>query len=1104
MRHIYCMKRWIACLILGFGIGLLTVSSANGQTASASLTGLVTDPTGAVVPGAKVTVTDEARGTVRQASTGSTGFFTVTNLGVGTYRLDISAPGFASYAVSGIALNSSQVRNVDVRLKLAHLGGTVVQVRGVTAISTQTTNISNLVTARDLAELPAGGVAREDPDAGIVVFELMNPGISSNRGDSSPNVAGVPQISVVRQMDGITVTANESNIGNAPIQPDMDAIQEVHIQLANTPAEFSAPAVSSVITKSGTNQYHGGIFWMWNGSSLNARNYFSSKVPFRNFNSFGANLGGPVRKNKTFFFGDYEGGRERAYAVVVGNTPLPPWRTGDFSGLSTPIVDPTTGLPFPNNKILPSSRISSVSQKTQDFFYPIPNFGAPGLESGNWRGQFPANPSFDVFDNFDVRVDHNFANGDRISGIGIYRRSPLINYFNFLPPIGAGVQVRSAEIASISWTHIFSSRLLNDVRYGFTRQENQLTSNFIGSDIISQIGMQGVSTVGIPGVPDFEITGITSTDVSDPDQDSLDTGFNFIDDLSWVVGRHSMKFGMNVIRDQIGGKNIPNSVYGVYNFTGIYTGSPYADFLLGIPQSTSLTVPTPNPYLRGTQWALYAQDIYRVTQNITLNYGLRWELDGPYYDRYGAIANFDPAIDGWVVPDDGLARVNPDYPTNIPVVAASTVGYPKRALVDLRGLNFYPRIGIAIRPFNNDKTVIRAGYGIFSVPIYGGLGRALTGGPFSGSVTYFNSITNGVPLFSFPNPFLPSGTLAHSENAFGISPNTSTPYTQQWNLTVERQLGKAALRVSYVGSHAVKLLYTRNLNQPHPSTTPYSPSERPYQNFQTITWRANGGDDEYNGLQVALAKNLGSNLTYNVGYTWSRDLTDTQSTGSFAGPQIQNQYDLSAEWGPNLQIPTNRVYGFVVYQLPFGKGQRFLNNDNLLTQTVLGGWQMAWDATAQSGLLFTPSYSKFDSSNTNTFGGRPDVVPGVSPKAVGKQTINNWFNPAAFKVPGCPDNDPVCAHPADVGRFGNLGIGTLTGPRDSNVDLTVSKFFPIYRNVRLQFQMNAADVFNHPVFAVPASNISSPGTVGRITSQVAPTLGGNAGRHINLMLRLQF
>jgi hypothetical protein len=977
-----------------------------------------------------------------------------------------------------------------------------VQVHAVTAISTQTSNISNLVTARDIAQLPAGDLARENPSQGITVYELMNPGVSSGRGDSSSNVAGVPQLSVVRTMDGITVTANQSNIGNGPIQPDMDAIQEIHVQLANTPAEFSAPATISVITKSGTNQLHGGIFWMWNGTQLNTKNYFSTTVPFRNFNYFGGSLGGPIRKNKTFIFGDYEGGREAAYNVIVGNTPLPPWRTGDFSGLSTPIVDPKTGLPFLNNKI-PGSRISSVSTNAQNFFYPVPNFGPPGLQSGNWRGLRFGNGGFDVFDNFDVRADQNFGNGDRVSGIITFRRSPLVNFFNFLPPIGAGVQVRTAQIASASWTHVFSPTLLNEARYGFTRQRNRLTSNFIGSNIISQIGMQGVSTVGIPGVPDFEITGITGTNVTAPDQDSLDTGFNWADDVSWVKGPHSMKFGVNVIRDQIGGKNIPNSVYGVYNFTGVYTGSPYADFLLGIPQSTSLTVPTPNKYLRGTQWALYAQDLYRVTQNITLNYGLRWELDGPYYDRYGTIANFDPAIDGWVVPDNGLKRINPFYPVNIPVVAASSVGYPRRTLVDLKGLNFYPRVGIAIRPFNDDKTVIRGGYGIFSVPLYGGLAVGLTGGPFSGSVTYFNKITKGVPLFSFPDPFLPSGTVK-AQTAFGISPHTSTPYTQQWNLTIERQLGTAALRVSYVGAHAAKLLYTRNLNQPHASLTPFTPSEYPYPNFTTITWYANGGDDEYSGLQVALAKNLGSNLTYNVGYTWSRDLTDTQNNNSFAGPQIQNQYNLSAEWGPNLQIPTNRVYGFMVYQLPFGKGQRFLNGDNLLAQTLLGGWQMAWDGMAQSGMRFTPSYSGFDSSNTNTLGGRPDVVPGVSPKAVGKQSITNWFNPAAFKIPGCPDNNPVCKHPANVGRFGNLGVGTLTGPRVSNVDLTISKYFPIHGDVRLQFQMNAEDVFNHPVFAVPASNISSPGTVGRITSQIAPTIGGSAGRQMAVMLRLQF
>ncbi|MEO6828757.1 MAG: hypothetical protein ABI164_03035, partial [Acidobacteriaceae bacterium] len=312
------------------------------------------------------------------------------------------------------------------------------------------------------------------------------------------------------------------------------------------------------------------------------------------------------------------------------------------------------------------------------------------------------------------------------------------------------------------------------------------------------------------------------------------------------------------------------------------------------------------------------------------------------------------------------------------------------------------------------------------------------------------------------------------------------------------------VRISYVGSHSVNLVYARNLNQPRPSTTRYTPSERPYQNFQTITWYENGADEEYSGLQANIAKNFGNNLTFNAGWTWSKDLTDAQIGGGFAGATIQNQYDLADEWGPNLITPTHRVYGYAVYQLPFGTGQRFLNTNSRIEDALVGGWQMAWNVLLQSGQFFTPSYSGFDSSNTNTLGGRPDVVPGVSPRAVGKQSITNWFNPAAFKIPGCPDNNPVCAHPANVGRFGNVRRGTLRGPAIYNADLALSKFFTLPANMRLQFQANTVDVFNHPTFGLPASNISSPATVAHITSQIKPSLGSYVGRSVNLMVRLEF
>jgi len=1076
---------------------ILPGSMVFGQTTFATITGTVTDPSGAVLQGAKVSVTSEGEGTVRDVITGSTGVFTVPNLTVGRYRLQATASGFGPFDLTGVILNANQVFNVDIKMSLAQAGISVQVTDSGAAISTETTNLSNLKTSRDLQELPL--VSRHTGDQGFYAFVLQNPGVNSMPGNSLNNVQGVrQQTGVLPTMDGIAVMAYP--IGPGPVQPSLEGIQEVNVQLANTPAEFATPANFAVVTKSGTNDYHGSAFWDYNSSKLNARDFFSPAAPFRVYHNFGGSVGGPIRKDKTFFFGDYEGSREAASVVVTGNTPLPAWRTGDFSGLPTPIIDPLTGAQFPGNRI-PLSRISAVSQKIQDFFYPSPNFGPPTLQVGNWRGQFPAQTGFTHFDDYGVRIDQNFGNGDKVYGRVSIRRLPLTAREAVLPPIGKRDQIRSSASAVASWTHLFSPSVVNEVRTGMTRQRNYYFPDLVGSDIIQQLGIQGVTTTGIHNVPAFNITGITTTDQPNSQALTLDTNFEWTDNVSWTRGRHSMKFGFDEIRDQLGGYNYPNSMYGTYNFNGAYTGFGYADFLLATPQTTQLTIPNPPRYLRGTTWSLYAQDQFKVNQRLTINYGLRYELLGPYYDRYGSIANFDPKTGAFILPQNGVTHVNPFYPKNIPILSASQAGFPDGSLVGYPKLNFYPRVGAAYKPFGDDKTVVRAGFGTYGNLVYGSLGRGLGGGPFSGSTTYTNAITNGVPLFSFPYPFLPTGAAA-TQNAFGVNPNLTTPYTEQWNFTVERQLGSAALRLSYVGSHSAKLIYARNLNQPPPSTTPFSANRRPYPIFNSITYYENGGNQRYNGLQAAIAKNYGNNLTFNAGYTFAKDLTDTQE-GTFAGQTIQNQFDRRSEYANNLITPTHRVYGYAIWQIPVGKGHRVLNRSGV-AEAALGGWQMAWNAMVQSGQFFTPSFTGFDPSNTNLIGGRPDVVPGVSTSPVGGQSINNWFNPAAFKIPGCPDNNPVCGKPDNIRRFGNAGIAILRGPRIANADFTVSKYFPIYERVRVQFRMNAVNVFNHPNFALPAANISSPATVGRITSSVPATFGTVAPREIDFQLRLEF
>ncbi len=475
------------------------------------------------------------------------------------------------------------------------------------------------------------------------------------------------------------------------------------------------------------------------------------------------------------------------------------------------------------------------------------------------------------------------------------------------------------------------------------------------------------------------------------------------------------------------------------------------------------------------------------------------------YEQKGRIASFDPTSGALVIPNNGVSQISPFAPTNIPIVTASTAGYPAKSLIQTTKTNFYPRIGVAYKLTPDGKTVIRGGYGIYGDVLYGGLITYIAGGvPFTGSESFTNQITNGVPLLSFPAPFLTTGGTVPTTNVVGVSPHISRPYLQQWNLVLDRQIGTIGLSAAYVGTHSVSLIYARNLNQPPPSTTPFSFSETPFPDLQSIKWLSNGGAESYNALQLSARKTAGQNLIFSAGYTFAKDLTNMDALYP-VGAEIENQFNLGAERGNSPIVPRHRFIATAVYGLPIGKGQRFLNDMPKIADYILGGWRTSYVITLQTGLYFTPSFDGFDPSNTNFFGGRPDVIPGVPTTPPGGRTVNEWFNPAAFKIPGCPNTDPVCSNPANVGRFGNVGVNTLEGPPLKNFDFGLLKEFRIRETMSLGFQATFSNIFNHPAFGLPLADISSTSTVGSITSTAGSYLpGSSASRKVNFSLEFRF
>jgi Carboxypeptidase regulatory-like domain/TonB dependent receptor len=1094
------------CLIAAVSLYLFFASSAAAQTTFGSIMGTVTDPSGAVVPGAAVTVTNAGTGAIRRVTTNPSGVFNVPDLELGSYRVGVAAKGFATYERTALRLIARQVINLNVALVLGNTA-TVTQVTAAApVIDTTDATISSVVTGNSMEDLPM--VTRRRTDSGIFDMILLNTGgYQTPDNGSGPIIHGAPQAAAqTLTINGIALVRNTSGFGAGEEQPSFDFVQEESLTTADAPAEFATPSAVTQVTKSGTNQFHGSLFEDHSSNGLDARDFFAPTIAHSVFNEFGVDLGGPIKKNKVFFFFVFDGSRVGSDQLLVASVPLPAWRNGDFSNLLSQgitVTNPFSGVPFANNQI-PQNLISSVSQKTQNL-YPEPNYGPAGTLSNNFRENVPYIGPL-TWDKYNARVDYNLSPRDAISGSFNKVMAPQY-YTDDLPSIGHVTQTRYGLASYFSWTHTFAPNLVNEFRAGYVRGRYVYYPTLIGSDLIQQLGIQGVTASNIHDVPIFDITGVTSIDMDaagDSYEDHLEQSYEFMDNIAWTKGRHLMKFGFDAIRDQMLHSNISSSVYGQYSFPGVYTGFGYSDFLLGVPQTSNLSVPTPNAYLLGTMWGLYAQDEFKVTPKLTLNYGVRWDITPPYHEENGEIYNFDTQNGDLVVPQNGLSRISPLYPKNVPVINASQADYPANALLNSPYDRIVPRFGFAFTPSQNGKTVIRGGYGIYTNLVYSNVVQSLIGGPFSGEATYINAINNGVPLFSFPDPFLPAGTVS-TEDVEGMNPNFNLPYTQQWNFTVERQFGGIGLRASYVGTHTVDMLYQSNLNQPAPSLTPFSVSERAYPLYDTVTWIDSGGSDDYNDFELSGEKTYGNNLTFSSGYTYEKDLTDVGNSDTTTGDLVQNRFDLEADQGNNIDTPTQRLFAYALYKLPVGHDQRFLSNAKPVAQALLGGWTMMWSGLIQTGEFFTPSFAGFDPSNTDTFGGRPDVVPGVSTRPPGGPSINEWFNPAAFEIPGCPDANPVCANPANVGQFGNAGVGILEGPTQHNLDFTLMKTFPIKERYQLQFRVNVVNLLNHPNFYNPDGDISDIGTVATISSTTNVNgFGEPTSREIDFWLRLNF
>lgn len=1077
---------WSILFLLPFSVGFGGL--ANAQTLLGSIGGTVRDASGAVVAEARVKLTETATAIQRDAATNAEGNYHFPSLAPGIYVVTISRAGFKEVRSSYITLTTQQTVRFDARLEVGDISQRIEVAAVAASVNAETAQLGDVRPRADLLNLPLNSRATHS-------FLYLT---SSNYEGRS--VGGLRGNNLNYTIDGVTANAAAWSGSASPmLEAALESVQEVKVMASNNAAEYPDVATMYVTTRSGTNQVHGSAVFDSSNNAFNARNFFAPAKPRGpTRHEYGGSLGGPVLiprlyngRDRTFFFFTWEGQQFPGQFNATANVPTPKMRNGDFSEVlpRTVVKDPTTAQPFPGN-VVPASRFSPISSNIQgyDNFIPLPNFGPPEVFAGNYRD---LRPSKTHNNRYTIRVDHQLRPADLLSARVNLRQTPLPGLFDGALPAFRRNQYRNTRNAYVSETHLFSPALVNEFRFGFARDHSRLEGFHRGAEVAEKWGLQGLNLAnkrGLSGVPRVYFVNFSPLHESGS-YFWVQESFDIINNLTWTKGKHIVKSGVFLRRSRI---NIAeyNTVndFGRLDFDGFASGFDYADFLLGLPHRSNRYERAQPRYNRYIESGFFVQDDWRVTAKLTLNLGLRYEYFTPPVDKYDMRFAFDFRTGNLVVPNEQVLRslVNPLFPKTIPIVTAQSAGFPSRSLLRADRNNLGPRLGFAYRPFSDNRTVVRGGYGLYYSRLTWSQMDGFMGGPFRSDENFLNTITGGAPLFQFPRPFVEVGAIpTQSVDALVVNPRT--PQTQQWSLTVERELGASVVaRISYRGFRMNQLIFGGDVNKPFPSADPAQRNFYRYPNFFRVTAMQNGGIQKMHALDVAVERKFTQGLTFQAGWTWAKDLSDTPDSEE-AG-FIENPYDRRREMADVDLVNRHRFVASSLYELPFGTGKRFGAQLPAAVRQSLGNWAISAIVVFHSGQFLTPSFSGADPSNTRTVGGRPDRIG--DPK-LSDASIYRWFDAGAFAVP--PN-----------GRFGNSARGVIVGPGVANFDFGLFKYFAIRENARLQLRMTATNFFNHPNFGNPVTNISS-GNVGRITSLRGGdgALGAGA-RTIRLGVRFDF
>jgi hypothetical protein len=1140
---------------------LLAAPWAIGQSTFGGIVGVVKDPSQEAVGNARVTLTSLDDRTQRGANTDANGEFEFVNLKAGRYELEVHSDGFADYKVSSLELDARQSLRLDIALKLA--GSTqTVEVSGEAGpvINTENGTIGDTKDFKQLTGLPVN--YRGATTSPLAMLATV-PGAQQDANGNVSVGGGLPS-QVQYSVDGSSTVNIRQNGALGNMNPSSELISEFKVTQFNNNAEFAQIGDVTISTKSGSDQFHGSAFEYLQNDAFDAEVWDSGDKPHKAYNTFGGSLGGPLElpklsKGKTFFFTDFEANRRRFTTDLFLFVPSNAMRQGNFSALSAPLMDPFTGKPYPGN-IIPSGSacanprdcINPVAISLLNNYLPAPNINVSAADFGSEANYLQQTPTPSDTNGFDTRLDRTITSKQsmfvRWSWKHISAQSltdtALGTVNNFLPP---DQDSEHNNNLIVSHNYLITNNLVNEARFGVSLWQFQVNFPIEGASAISTLGLTGLDLSDHPDTGAFPIfnfsddSGNYSPIGRDKDGTTKSQTIQFADNLSWIKGRHTMKFGVDVrhVRYQdlesFGGADD----FGAFTFDqGIFTGNAFANLLLGLPTKTYVAQSGPDVHAHTIQTGVYAQDEFRLNDRLTLTFGLRWQALPAFVSDLGNLTAFDVRNGGIIIPVGNQPRpgflasintCNPADPNNsddpcgtptaadaalgcVPVLGASPdmpcapIEYANQVglgpgLREFYWKNFQPRLGLAYRPFGNSKTVVRGGFGIFTMTNLGQLSFNTTNIDVSVVRTTANSFTSGQPAYQFPSartaddPSTIAGTGDFYQNTLT---NYRDPQSAQWNFTVESELAPAiTLRESYLGMSSYRMSQTVDLNQVEPSTIAPNPSPKPYLNWGRILSTTNSGHVNYNGLQSELNMRARSGLTFQASHVWAKSLGNiggddptTFNPEIIYGTPAANRFDLAANRGNMADTRRNRFLLSAVYDLPVGQNRKFLSRMNRATDLAFGGWSLSTVSLWETGPYLTPiTSSSYDPGNLSlSYRGafqRPDCTGNGN---IANLATGSMFNLSAFS-------------PIPSGPVGDCGVGILEGPGTSTIAAGLSKTFHLNERMRLRFEGTFTNLLNHPNFAPPPTNVTSSsfGIVQNV--QTAENSGNRTGQ---LGLRFEF